>query len=91
MAGYKLAIKPQDLIIQTAMFAIGSTLLHSAGCVINDICDKDFDAQVGETCPGSPFSGPNAMDLRAHKKSPASNWQGFNCWGMDTSLYAPPA
>jgi 4-hydroxybenzoate polyprenyltransferase len=29
-------------------FALGSTLLHSAACVINDISDRDFDRQVGE-------------------------------------------
>jgi 4-hydroxybenzoate polyprenyltransferase len=29
------------------VFLFGSTLLHSAGCVINDIQDKDLDAQVG--------------------------------------------
>jgi 4-hydroxybenzoate polyprenyltransferase len=29
------------------VFLLGSTLLHSAICVINDILDKDLDAQVG--------------------------------------------
>ena len=28
-------------------FALGSMLLHSAACVLNDICDVDFDRQVG--------------------------------------------
>ena len=26
----------------------GATLLHCAACVINDICDIDFDRQVGK-------------------------------------------
>jgi 4-hydroxybenzoate polyprenyltransferase len=38
----------QDYIVQLVSWAIGSTLLHSAACVINDICDRDFDRQVGE-------------------------------------------
>ena len=28
-------------------FAVGSMLVHSAACVLNDICDVDFDRQVG--------------------------------------------
>ena len=31
-----------------AVFAIGSFLLHSSACVLNDICDVDFDRQVGK-------------------------------------------
>ncbi|KAI0760054.1 UbiA prenyltransferase [Fomes fomentarius] len=30
-------------------FAVGSMLLHSAACVLNDICDVDFDRQVERT------------------------------------------
>ncbi|KAF5337498.1 hypothetical protein D9758_013609 [Tetrapyrgos nigripes] len=33
----------------TFYFLIISALMHSAGCVINDICDRDFDRQVGRT------------------------------------------
>lgn len=32
-----------------AMFLVGSTILHSAACTINDICDRDFDRQVERT------------------------------------------
>ncbi|KAI0657003.1 UbiA prenyltransferase [Cubamyces menziesii] len=32
-----------------AVFAIGSFLLHSSACVLNDICDVDFDRQVERT------------------------------------------
>ena len=28
--------------------AFGATMVHSAACVLSDICDKDFDAKVGE-------------------------------------------
>ncbi|KAI0739190.1 UbiA prenyltransferase [Daedaleopsis nitida] len=30
-------------------FAVGSMLLHSSACVLNDICDVDFDRQVERT------------------------------------------
>lgn len=36
-------------IILIALFAIGSLAMRSAGCVINDIWDRDIDAQVART------------------------------------------
>ena len=50
MAAYANDISHNQLAIQLSMFAIGSTLIHSAACVLNDICDIDFDRQVG-ACP----------------------------------------
>lgn len=47
MAAYKSHTSPERVAVNTAVFAVGSTLLHSAACVINDICDIDFDRQVG--------------------------------------------
>ncbi len=32
-----------------ALFALGAFLMRGAGCVINDIVDRDFDAQVART------------------------------------------
>ncbi|KAJ7726984.1 UbiA prenyltransferase family-domain-containing protein [Mycena olivaceomarginata] len=49
MAAYSIQLPLNHLIIQTLMFAIGSTLLHSAACVLNDICDRDFDRLVKRT------------------------------------------
>ncbi|KAJ7748397.1 hypothetical protein B0H16DRAFT_1553282, partial [Mycena metata] len=31
------------------MCAVRSTLLHSAACILNDICDIDFDRKVERT------------------------------------------
>jgi 4-hydroxybenzoate polyprenyltransferase len=50
--GYLLGRKDAGLdLVQIAghlaVFLFGSTLLHSAICVINDILDKDLDGQVG--------------------------------------------
>lgn len=47
MAAYALGTPLRDLVTQTALFAVGSTLLHSAACVLNDICDIEFDRKVG--------------------------------------------
>lgn len=48
MAGYAVGTCTWDLAIQLLAFGVGSTLMHSAACVLNDICDIDFDGQVGE-------------------------------------------
>jgi hypothetical protein len=50
--GYLLGRKDAGLdLVQIAshlgVFLFGSTILHSAICVINDILDKDLDGQVG--------------------------------------------
>ncbi|KAJ7776146.1 UbiA prenyltransferase family-domain-containing protein [Mycena metata] len=49
MAAYSVRLPVHSLIIQTIMFAIGSTLLHTAACILNDICDRDFDRKVERT------------------------------------------
>ncbi|KAJ7643121.1 UbiA prenyltransferase family-domain-containing protein, partial [Mycena polygramma] len=49
MAAYSVQLPLQSLVLQTVMFAIGSTLLHSAACILNDICDRDFDRKVERT------------------------------------------
>lgn len=49
MAAYTTQLPPKNLLIQTVAFLFGSTVLHSAACVINDICDIDFDRQVERT------------------------------------------
>jgi 4-hydroxybenzoate polyprenyltransferase len=48
MAAYKTGLSPHELVVMTLAYALGATLLHSAACVINDICDRDFDRQVGK-------------------------------------------
>ncbi|OCH86141.1 UbiA prenyltransferase [Obba rivulosa] len=54
MAAYAVTYPPHQFVIQTIMFCIGSTLLHSAACVINDICDIEFDRKV-ERCKTRPL------------------------------------
>lgn len=50
MAAYKVKAPLNDLAFQSTVFAFGATLLHSTACVINDICDVDFDRQLGRCC-----------------------------------------
>lgn len=49
MAAYAVGTPLRDLGIQLLLFGIGSTLLHSAACVLNDICDIDLDRLVGRS------------------------------------------
>jgi len=39
------------------LFAIGSLVMRGAGCTVNDIADKDFDAQVARTATRPIASG----------------------------------
>ncbi|EPQ59056.1 hypothetical protein GLOTRDRAFT_34372 [Gloeophyllum trabeum ATCC 11539] len=41
-----LEVLPKTHNVGTAAFFIGNTVRHSAACIWNDICDKDFDRQV---------------------------------------------
>jgi len=47
--GIALATKGFPLINLLVLFAIGAVLMRSAGCIINDIVDRGFDAQVERT------------------------------------------
>lgn len=63
--GIFLAENPSSLtqrIIHTVLFAIGSLLMRSAGCVINDIWDRKIDAQVSRTA-GRPLAS-GALTLK---------------------------
>ncbi|KAI0716361.1 UbiA prenyltransferase family-domain-containing protein [Earliella scabrosa] len=56
-------------------FAVGSMLVHSAACVLNDICDVDFDRQVERTkdrpLPAGVVSMRGAAALCAALLAPA--------------------
>lgn len=51
MAAYSTDMPVNTLLYQLALFGLGSTLLHSAACVLNDICDIEFDKLVGMLRP----------------------------------------
>lgn len=48
MAAYSKNLPMETFVTYTLMFALGSTVLHAAACVLNDICDRDIDRKVGE-------------------------------------------
>ncbi len=58
MAAYAHGINHSQLAMQMALFAVGSTLVHSAACVLNDICDIEFDRKVGTYRPSFNRLGP---------------------------------
>lgn len=41
--------KPKNYIFLTLIFFLGSIVMRSAGCVINDVLDKNFDGKVART------------------------------------------
>ena len=45
------------------LFAIGATIMRAAGCTLNDIADRDFDAKVARTRDRPIASG--AIDLKS--------------------------
>lgn len=48
MSAYKTNMPLSALITRLVVYGVGSLTLRSAACVWNDICDVDFDRQVGE-------------------------------------------
>jgi len=49
MGSYRVGRPPVELAKDIGTWLLGSILLHSAACVINDICDRDIDRQVERT------------------------------------------
>jgi 4-hydroxybenzoate polyprenyltransferase len=52
-----------------ALFAIGAVAMRGAGCVYNDIVDRDLDARVARTASRPLASGQ--LRLGAARRSPA--------------------
>lgn len=48
MAAYKAQLSFGALAPQLVLYALGATVVHSTACVINDICDIEFDRKVGQ-------------------------------------------
>ena len=47
-----------------ALFAVGALVMRAAGCVINDIADRDLDARVARTA-GRPLASGELSPLKA--------------------------
>ncbi|KAG2064890.1 UbiA prenyltransferase [Suillus decipiens] len=60
-ASYHVALPMNEVVANTLFYALLGTLIHSAGSIINDILDRDFDRKV-ERSKGRPIaSGAVAM------------------------------
>ncbi len=46
---YDFALSLQNYFFYLVLFFLGSVLMRSAGCIVNDIFDKDFDTKVSRT------------------------------------------
>ncbi|KAJ4488364.1 hypothetical protein J3R30DRAFT_3730294 [Lentinula aciculospora] len=66
MSAYKTDMPFSVLITRLAVYGVGSLTLRSAACVWNDICDVDFDRQIGE----------------AHESPPPRLWCHFDGWSL---------
>lgn len=54
-AAYHLSLPVNEVVKATVFFALLGTLVHSAGCVINDMLDRDLDRKV-ERSQGRPIA-----------------------------------
>jgi 4-hydroxybenzoate polyprenyltransferase len=48
---------PQDAVRLIVLFAIGATVMRAAGCVVNDLWDRDIDRMVARTADRPLASG----------------------------------
>ena len=61
--------RPDTTIL--VVFVVGTILMRSAGCAVNDVADQDFDAHVKRTAD---------RPLAAKKSPSAKHWWSPVCW-----------
>ncbi|KAI0760061.1 UbiA prenyltransferase [Fomes fomentarius] len=64
IAARQVALPLPEYVRVSAVFAAGAMFLHSAACVLNDICDVEFDRQV-ERCKERPLPSGRVSALGA--------------------------
>nr|WP_194303345.1 4-hydroxybenzoate octaprenyltransferase [Acetobacter estunensis] len=62
LPGAHTAIAPMERLRLLVLFGIGSVVMRSAGCVVNDMWDRDIDRQVARTA-GRPLAS-GALRMR---------------------------
>lgn len=80
-----------------AVFTLGTVLMHSAGCCINDVADRNFDLHVKRTCQRPVTTGQisvreallvgAALLLAAFALVLTTNWQAI-VWSVPALLIA---
>ena len=77
-----VGLLPRSVVVQTLVYLLGSTLRHNAACIWNDICDRDFDRQVGKYhALGFPSVLEGSLSLRAIEEQAVGVQCGVGCWG----------
>ena len=92
MAGYAVGTPVRGILTQTLLFGVGSTLLHSAACVLNDICDIDFDRQVGRLPIVLLLSTTHpSVERTKNRPLPSGIVTVFEAWVLLIALLVPAA
>ncbi len=60
---YDFSTNLNNYLFYLILFFLGSVLMRSAGCIVNDILDKDFDAKVSRTKNRPIASGKISIQL----------------------------
>ena len=60
---YDFSNSLNDYFFYLSLFFLGSVLMRSAGCIVNDILDKDFDKKVERTKNRPIASGKISIKL----------------------------
>ncbi|KIP03842.1 hypothetical protein PHLGIDRAFT_76952 [Phlebiopsis gigantea 11061_1 CR5-6] len=55
LSAFRVGMTIEQALIQLGMYLLGCTLCHSAGCIWNDICDREFDRKVAVSLHGAVF------------------------------------
>ena len=68
---------PSMLLV--SIFTLGTLLMRSAGCVINDYADRHFDGQVRQRTQHRPFARGVVSEREALLLPPRWRWRR-SCW-----------
>ena len=61
--GYDFSQNIETFLKYLVLFFLGAVLMRSAGCIINDVFDKDYDAKVKRTKNRPVASGAISIKL----------------------------
>ena len=83
---YDFSKNLNDYFFYLSLFFLGSVLMRSAGCILNDIVDKDFDKKVQRTKHRPIASGKISISEAEIVVSAGRGLKGPENWGMIEEL-----
>lgn len=91
IAARKVALPLPEYGQTLAVFAAGAMFLHSAACVLNDICDVEFDRQVGKRTLVRLSIRTNASlsERTKERPLPSGKVSTMGAWTLCLSLLVP--